>query len=65
MHVQQSAKGLSEGEYRSESVFINTYALGQLHHCLHCSEIAQPIKVKYDSNSSKTFNHCNDDRNKY
>lgn len=46
----QSAKGPGEVEYKLEPVVIDKYTLSQSH---HLSETSEPIRVRYDDNSSK------------
>lgn len=48
----QSAKGLSEVEYKSEGVVINRYILSQSHHWSHGSKTSVLITGEHDNNNS-------------
>ncbi len=53
VHEGAAAQSAHElGEYISEGVVINEYALSQSDHWSHCFETAEPITVMHDDNIS-------------
>lgn len=55
VHVCAAAESggeLGEVKYRSEVVVNNKYTLNRSHYWCHCSESAQPIRLKHDNSDS-------------